>query len=657
MSNKTIKLMVSDNLIDPTFEDGLLEFTKANQVERERAVQTARARGGGQKEVDRERKKSDRKNESESASPWKKVVIVKTMQDGKIRLIPRSDFQANKHELLYGDAPGEPPKPEVTPNVAQEMASQDEFEASKTSNRLLGIVNKKKRPKEQIVRSDHYDYPKDGVEIKDPSSTYADWDHAPESLARGISLVANSTGGKQVDIQTVSQFFGQSQTLMDASIRAYQQMGDKLKGQFSVTVTDQVYPVSKEYKKLIGDVARPVTDIIIQDQSEAVYKISIISDETKIVTDQEADILFNMILQGLLEKIESDEEIKKKLEKLKEKVTTYINNFNLKNNVNKKYMYTTGDNFKTEIIANLESILESNDELELSLMTEVLTGIGMFGEESPASANALMSTSRDGTNLSFVPLNEVSLKRLAGEVELKLKLIPKNTETPFDKMHGLMLDAKSQEPQLKEYFELLEDRSDATLYFNSAMGEQPSLLRGFLSVLGLTAYSIILRNVDLDAIGSISNGDFTKVNVGDRTFYIDIEKDVEYYDSDALRLSEEKKRDYRKEYDNYQGKPEQVERRAGRNAGRRKAEKLGQVSKGDGKDIDHKDHNPLNNSNGNTRVRDRSDNRGDNKVPIKEEHGAGFEGTDELLLKYVFGTPYMNIPDHLLKRKKRKSRK
>lgn len=48
-----------------------------------------------------------------------------------------------------------------------------------------------------------------------------------------------------------------------------------------------------------------------------------------------------------------------------------------------------------------------------------------------------------------------------------------------------------------------------------------------------------------------------------------------------------KKRDYRKEYDTYQGLPEQKKRRADRNRARRNAEKTGRVSKGDGKELDH----------------------------------------------------------------------
>ncbi len=47
-------------------------------------------------------------------------------------------------------------------------------------------------------------------------------------------------------------------------------------------------------------------------------------------------------------------------------------------------------------------------------------------------------------------------------------------------------------------------------------------------------------------------------------------------------------RDYRREYDNYQGKPEQIKNRAKRNAARAKMMKAGRVAKGDGKDVDHK---------------------------------------------------------------------
>jgi len=49
-----------------------------------------------------------------------------------------------------------------------------------------------------------------------------------------------------------------------------------------------------------------------------------------------------------------------------------------------------------------------------------------------------------------------------------------------------------------------------------------------------------------------------------------------------------KQRDYKKEYREYHGKPEQIKKRDMRNKARRMMEKEGRVRKGDGKEVDHK---------------------------------------------------------------------
>lgn len=59
----------------------------------------------------------------------------------------------------------------------------------------------------------------------------------------------------------------------------------------------------------------------------------------------------------------------------------------------------------------------------------------------------------------------------------------------------------------------------------------------------------------------------------------------------------------------YNSKPEQVKRRASRNAARAKMEQAGRVRKGDGKDVAHKDNNPKNNSKSNLAVQSKSKNR------------------------------------------------
>lgn len=59
----------------------------------------------------------------------------------------------------------------------------------------------------------------------------------------------------------------------------------------------------------------------------------------------------------------------------------------------------------------------------------------------------------------------------------------------------------------------------------------------------------------------------------------------------------------------YQAKPEQVDIREARNRARYAMMKAGKVKKGDGKDVDHKNMNPKDNSPSNLRVVSKSANR------------------------------------------------
>lgn len=71
------------------------------------------------------------------------------------------------------------------------------------------------------------------------------------------------------------------------------------------------------------------------------------------------------------------------------------------------------------------------------------------------------------------------------------------------------------------------------------------------------------------------------------------------------------KRNYKKEYEAYHSRPEQIKNRSERTTLRREANSKGITSKGDGKDLDHK--KPLSkggsNSLANARVTSKSENR------------------------------------------------
>jgi len=72
---------------------------------------------------------------------------------------------------------------------------------------------------------------------------------------------------------------------------------------------------------------------------------------------------------------------------------------------------------------------------------------------------------------------------------------------------------------------------------------------------------------------------------------------------------EKGKRNYRKEYDNYHSSEKQKKNRAARNASRSLMVSNGKASRGDGKDVHHRDGNPRNITASNLLVASRSSNR------------------------------------------------
>lgn len=78
---------------------------------------------------------------------------------------------------------------------------------------------------------------------------------------------------------------------------------------------------------------------------------------------------------------------------------------------------------------------------------------------------------------------------------------------------------------------------------------------------------------------------------------------------DNITLHNLLERNYKREYELYQGTSEQKKRRAQRNKTRRKFEREGKVRKGDGVDIHHRDGNPFNQSSKNTVPMSKSKNR------------------------------------------------
>ena len=144
------------------------------------------------------------------------------------------------------------------------------------------------------------------------------------------------------------------------------------------------------------------------------------------------------------------------------------------------------------------------------------------------------------------------------------------------------------------------------------IGDDPFALMQFLEI---EPESIASGDVDFTQFGKTESGFYNTVIIDDNEFEIPVERNSieqinmqEFYISFAKNFISEK-RDYRKEYDNFQGTSEQKKNRAKRNKVNRLMKRLGRIRKGDGKDVDHKDGNPKNNSMKNLRVISKSHNR------------------------------------------------
>jgi hypothetical protein len=214
---------------------------------------------------------------------------------------------------------------------------------------------------------------------------------------------------------------------------------------------------------------------------------------------------------------------------------------------------------------------------------------------------ALAQASRTTNNESF----KFSLVKTLSEQEAPLMDEGETEEIRFEKEY------------IQNYMNVLGEMSKNL----KKPEEQYSLL---LSLFNTTMEAIELGPVDLyAAIEDRLSGKVTPIHINGKQYNIHVMNIPAFNSDDESTVDEIKEyanfaksfiseRNYRKEYDNYQGTPAQKKNRAKRNRARKMMMRLGRVRKGDGKDVDHKDGNPKNNSHKNLRVRDKSKNRADN---------------------------------------------
>ena len=323
----------------------------------------------------------------------------------------------------------------------------------------------------------------------------------------------------------------------------------------------------------------------------------------------------------------------------------------------------------SELTAQLEDLFEQDENFAGGVVYEALTGVGKFGEGSMGTATHVLSMNKDGTNASLVAIDWEYAKKVAKAIkigikfkssaiepndikkkwkELKKKLGRRPSDTEdfraynywsafrifLPKMNTLgelfshnevlsfLVEAKEDVEEPQSEHEVEQYLKEAEEY----IGNDPAKLMTFL---GVDVDQLSTSTVDMTDFAQTDSGLYNTIVINGKEIDIPVQKDMdisklevpnglnddsienymkESYIQRALNFLLEK-RNYRKEYDNYQGRSDQIEKRSSRNKARRLLKKMGRVRAGDGKDVDHKNGNPKDNSVKNLRVTSKSHNR------------------------------------------------
>jgi hypothetical protein len=309
----------------------------------------------------------------------------------------------------------------------------------------------------------------------------------------------------------------------------------------------------------------------------------------------------------------------------------------------------------------LRSILTKNRKFASMFVYALLTGSGKFEEGNLGIATHIISVNRDGTDAKLTPITQEYADKILDQIDFRIRFKSSSATRGEQRRQWKEFVQRKKElgeeinpeedwrsyswrsvmsavhflPENKVVFNFMKTLLEAKKKdeaFEQGIVPDPTTpeeakqyLKDAFDYIGNDSFKLFQffeGTIDYDINQPIVDWPDAADNPGSRvnTIYINgqqIEVPVEDpydYELDGSMTPELKEeRNYRKEYDNYHSKPEQRANRSKRVLARRLMMKLGKVKKGDGKDVDHKDGNPQNNGKHNLRVRNKSDNRSDNK--------------------------------------------
>jgi hypothetical protein len=535
--------------------------------------------------------------------------------------------------------------------------------------------------------------PADGKEITDIYSTYPDWDHNINVMTAGIPEILNTLSGKEMSPE-MQQALTDSRTLGDALNRFMKELllTFPTANQYKYSLADKPVKTQKQWAALGVVKSMPKATLNAKGATEK-DKLGIsvkIGQQLRPVEKGEAGFIYTTVLQaidprktanifGLLMK-DLVVELKTSFTKVPT-MPVFDGNTNqaLAELQRQTWQTETSNNKKQHFISKCRNILEvllnKNIDFKTAFLNECLTGNIKFGG-GEGIANMMFATNKDGSDTKAIPLDLNYMLNLAKT---------ENTDLVLKYGLGQMVDGSPAQAILASIGQINESTLDGINEFEKLTSQIQDPIM-FMQTFGITITDVSFKNpINYSEMyyGDSDQTNYITFNPGgpeEQEVGISVQPNItqtgdsenflergvdELFESyilindllieeinqgsldllDGLIILENQfnlfeKRNYRKEYDNYHSKPEQRKNRSKRVMARRKMMKKGKVKKGDGKDVDHKDGNPKNNSDSNLRVLSKSKNRS-----MNEDHGAGFEGTPELLDRLIKDTPQMVNPN------------
>lgn len=646
---------------------------------------------------ERDRKREDRRQEKQTG--LSNVLVVKNNKLNKVEIITKDDFNQETHTLLKGKVK-KLDKGNVTKRDLTYYSNLDNFMNTKTSIKLLGgrvereKENKKKSQEKtssetpQQAPPPRARVPKDGKEITDPDSTFPDWDHSKEQFAVSVPDGLNYLSGKQPSAE-YQEMISTNRTLGSAMQRFTKEIFAAFPEAMNMKFekAEPVVKTSKMWSKFGMKESQPNATVIGKSAGKKLGISIKIGEQPRPTNKGEAGLVFSSVISASQpEQIVGsfDFFIKDFMEDLRKSFSSISVPAPIQSNKestiafakqNQKITETkAAQKMFTDKAANLvESYINENTEIKAAFLLEALTGNMKFDGKT-GSAQMMFAAKKDGTDARAIPLDINFATTLANSRDTYLNL--KFTQTPnssggflasvFNKIQPLSegaIDAVGEIERVKtqinnplaflQMFEL--QLTDATfelpiVYSDFYAGQTEvsntvTFNPGTRSQEEIQIPVHINYNPEGDAENYIEKGadDILQEYFLVNDYLVESIKTGKIELLDALIALEEQfnlqERNYRKEYDNYHSKPEQRANRSKRVLARRKMEKKGKVSKGDGKDVHHKDGNPQNNGDKNLSAISKSKNRS-----MNEDHGAGFEGTPEVVDQLLKDTPLSNYP-------------